>query len=204
MHGRFIKRAIDLMGAATGLALAAPAMATAAAAILLLDGRPVFWTQDRTGWHGRVFQIWKFRTMSEERDSAGRLLEDGARLTGVGAVLRASSLDELPQLWNVLRDEMSFVGPRPLPTEYLRRYSPRQQRRHEVLPGITGWAQVHGRNALSWEEKFELDVWYVDHCSLWLDLKILRRTVRAVLRRRGISQAGHATMPEFLGSAHER
>jgi len=142
--------------------------------------------------------------MSEERDSAGRLLEDGARLTGVGAVLRASSLDELPQLWNVLRDEMSFVGPRPLPTEYLRRYSPRQQRRHEVLPGITGWAQVHGRNALSWEEKFELDVWYVDHCSLWLDLKILRRTVRAVLRRRGISQAGHATMPEFLGSAHER
>jgi sugar transferase EpsL len=202
--GRFIKRVIDLMGAAIGLALAAPAMATAAAAILLLDGGPVFWSQDRTGLDGRVFTLWKFRTMSDVRDSSGRLLEDRARLTGVGAILRGWSVDELPQLWNVLRGEMSLAGPRPLLAQYLPRYSARQLRRHEVRPGITGWAQVHGRNTLSWEQKFDLDVWYVEHWSLWLDFRIAGLTLLAVARRQGISQSGHATTAEFMGSAHER
>jgi lipopolysaccharide/colanic/teichoic acid biosynthesis glycosyltransferase len=202
--GRFVKREIDIMGAIAGLALTAPAMAAAAVAILLCDGPPVFWTQDRTGLHGRVFKLWKFRTMSEARDGSGSLLEDAARLTGVGAILRAWSLDELPQLWNVLKGDMSLVGPRPLLAEYLPRYSARQLRRHEVRPGITGWAQVHGRNSLSWEEKFALDVWYVDRRSLGLDLRIAGLTLLAIACRRGISQAGHATMPEFMGSAHER
>jgi lipopolysaccharide/colanic/teichoic acid biosynthesis glycosyltransferase len=202
--GRFIKRTIDLMGAAAGLALAAPAMAAAAAAILFLDGRPVFWSQDRSGLHGRVFKLWKFRTMREARDGSGRLLEDGARLTGIGAILRAWSLDELPQLWNVLKGDMSLVGPRPLVPAYLPRYDASQRRRLELKPGITGWCQVTGRNALQWEEKFARDVWYVEHWSLRLDLKILWRTVPAVLGRQGISQAGHPTMPEFMGSAHER
>jgi lipopolysaccharide/colanic/teichoic acid biosynthesis glycosyltransferase len=202
--GRFVKRAIDLLGAAAGVALTAPAMATAAAAILLCDGRPVFWTQDRTGLHGRVFKLWKFRTMSEARDGSGRLLDDAARLTGVGAMLRAWSLDELPQLWNVLKGEMSLVGPRPLVPAYRERYNAIQRRRLETRPGITGWCQVTGRNALGWEEKFARDVWYIEHRSLWLDLKILARTVPAVIRRRGISQAGHATMPEFIGSLRDR
>jgi lipopolysaccharide/colanic/teichoic acid biosynthesis glycosyltransferase len=142
--------------------------------------------------------------MSSQTGPDGRLLPDSRRLTPIGRFLRKTSLDELPQFWNVLRGEMSFVGPRPLMPEYLPRYSARQQRRHEVRPGITGWAQVHGRNAISWEEKFDRDVWYIDHRSLLLDLRIAGLTLLAIARRRGISQAGHATMPEFTGSAHER
>jgi lipopolysaccharide/colanic/teichoic acid biosynthesis glycosyltransferase len=142
----------------------------------------------------------KFRTMSDSRDTYRQLLPDVDRMTRVGHFLRATSLDELPQLWNVLRGDISLVGPRPLLMEYLSRYSPQQARRHEVMPGITGWAQINGRNAITWEEKFNLDVWYVDHQGVWLDLKILWLTLVKVIRRDGISQAGHATMPEFMGS----
>jgi lipopolysaccharide/colanic/teichoic acid biosynthesis glycosyltransferase len=143
----------------------------------------------------------KFRTMSDRRDAGGKLLPDADRLTGVGRLLRATSFDELPQLWNVLRGDISLVGPRPLLMEYLSRYSPEQARRHDVMPGITGWAQINGRNALTWEEKFELDNWYVDHWSLMLDARILLTTLLRVLQREGVSQNGHVTMPEFLGAA---
>lgn len=163
-------------------------------------GRPMFFRQMRPGLHGQPFQMVKFRTMTDTCGPDGQLLPDADRLTPFGRFLRASSLDELPELWNVLKGDMSLVGPRPLLMEYLPRYSVEQARRHEVRPGITGWAQVNGRNALSWEEKFKLDVWYVDHRSLWLDIKILWLTVRKVLVREGISGDGHATMSEFKGS----
>ncbi len=162
-------------------------------------GSPVLFTQVRPGLHGKPFRMVKFRTMTDARDSSGALLPDAKRLTPFGRFLRASSLDELPELWNVLRGEMSLVGPRPLLMEYLPLYSPDQARRHEVRPGITGWAQVNGRNAISWADKFALDVWYVDHRSLWLDVRILWLTVRKVLVRDGISAAGEATMPKFEG-----
>ena len=162
-------------------------------------GRPVFFRQTRPGLHGRQFEMVKFRTMTDARGPDGKLLPDAERLTAFGSFLRASSLDELPELWNVLKGDMSLVGPRPLLMEYLPLYSPEQARRHEAHPGITGWAQVNGRNALSWEEKFKLDVWYVDHRSLWLDVKILCLTVRKVLMREGISADGEATMSKFTG-----
>ena len=162
-------------------------------------GRPVFFRQTRPGLHGRQFEMVKFRTMTDARGPDGKLLPDAERLTAFGRFLRASSLDELPELWNVLKGDMSLVGPRPLLMEYLPLYSPEQARRHEAHPGITGWAQVNGRNALSWEEKFKLDVWYVDHRSLWLDVKILCLTVRKVLMREGISADGEATMSKFTG-----
>lgn len=163
-------------------------------------GSPVLFRQVRPGLHGRPFMMIKFRTMTDERGADGELLPDARRLTSFGRFLRATSLDELPELWNVLRGEMSLVGPRPLLMEYLPLYSPEQARRHEVRPGITGWAQVNGRNALSWEERFKLDVWYVDHRSLWLDLRILWLTVRKVIVREGISAQGEATMPRFTGN----
>ncbi len=163
-------------------------------------GRPVLFRQVRPGLHGRPFMMVKFRTMTDERGVDGELLPDAQRLTAFGRFLRASSLDELPELWNVLCGEMSLVGPRPLLMEYLPLYSPDQARRHEVRPGITGWAQVNGRNALSWEERFKLDVWYVDHRSLWLDLRILWLTVRKVIVREGITAEGEATMPRFTGN----
>ncbi len=163
-------------------------------------GSPVFFSQMRPGLHGSPFKMVKFRTMTSERGPDGELLPDAERLTGFGRWLRATSLDELPELWNVLRGEMSLVGPRPLLMQYLHLYSPDQARRHEVRPGITGWAQVNGRNAISWEEKFKLDVWYVDHRSLWLDIKILWLTVKKVVVRDGISASGEATMQEFKGS----
>jgi lipopolysaccharide/colanic/teichoic acid biosynthesis glycosyltransferase len=163
-------------------------------------GSPVLFRQVRPGLHGRPFMMVKFRTMTDERGADGELLPDAQRLTTFGRFLRAASLDELPELWNVLRGEMSLVGPRPLLMEYLPLYSPEQARRHEVRPGITGWAQVNGRNALSWEERFKLDVWYVDHRSLWLDLRILWLTVRKVIVREGISAQGEATMPRFTGN----
>ena len=164
-------------------------------------GSPVFFRQRRPGLIGRPFEVIKFRTMTDARGADGQLLSDAQRLTPFGRFLRASSMDELPELWNVLKGEMSLVGPRPLLMEYLPLYSTEQARRHEVRPGITGWAQVNGRNALSWEEKFKLDVWYVDNRTLWLDIKILWLTVRKVLVRDGISAAGEATMPRFTGSS---
>ncbi|MFZ2858521.1 sugar transferase [Acidovorax sp.] len=162
-------------------------------------GSPVFFRQTRPGRHGKPFQMVKFRTMTDARGPDGELLPDAERLTPFGRFLRASSLDELPELWNVLKGDMSLVGPRPLLMEYLPLYSPEQARRHEVRPGITGWAQVNGRNAISWDDKFRLDVWYVDHRSLWLDIKVLWLTVKKVLMREGISAAGEATMPRFTG-----
>jgi len=162
-------------------------------------GSPVLFKQVRPGLRGRPFTMVKFRTMTDERAPDGALLPDAQRLTPFGRFLRASSLDELPELWNVLKGEMSLVGPRPLLMEYLPIYTPEQARRHEVRPGITGWAQVNGRNAVSWEKKFAMDVWYVDHCSLWLDVRILWMTVKKVLVRDGISAAGEATMPRFTG-----
>jgi lipopolysaccharide/colanic/teichoic acid biosynthesis glycosyltransferase len=195
------KRMLDVLGALFGLVLLSPILVASALAVAASMGRPILFTQPRPGRHGELFTLYKFRTMRPARQGENWSRTDALRLTRVGRVLRATSIDELPELWNVLRGEMSLVGPRPLLTRYLARYSPRQARRHEVKPGITGWAQVNGRNAISWEEKFELDVWYVENRSFWLDLRILGRTMMKVFRREGISRAGHATMPEFMGSA---
>jgi sugar transferase EpsL len=164
-------------------------------------GSPIFFSQVRPGLNGKPFKMFKFRTMTDARDANGELLPDSERLTRFGNFLRSSSLDELPGLWNVLKGDMSLVGPRPLLMQYLDRYTPQQARRHEVRPGITGWAQMNGRNAISWEDKFKLDVWYVDHQSIWLDIKILCLTIFKVIRRSDISATGNATMPEFMGSA---
>jgi lipopolysaccharide/colanic/teichoic acid biosynthesis glycosyltransferase len=195
-----MKRVFDLVVAAVAVALLAPLMLAIGIAVRLGLGKPVWFVQERPGRHGVPFRMIKFRTMRDALDADGRPLPDGERLTRLGRFLRAASLDELPELWNVLRGDMSLVGPRPLLMEYLPRYSAEQARRHEVKPGITGWAQVNGRNALSWEEKFRLDVWYVDHASLWLDLKIIALTFWKAIKRDGISQSGHATMPVFMGS----
>jgi len=195
------KRALDLLLAAGALLIAGPVMALAAVAIRVTMGAPVFFCQQRPGLHGKPFTLLKFRTMTDARDADGNLLPDADRLTALGRLLRSTSLDELPELINVLRGEMSLVGPRPLLMEYLDRYTPDQMRRHEVKPGITGWAQVNGRNALTWEDKFALDLWYVEHQCLALDLKILAMTVWKVLKREGISQPGEATASEFMGSA---
>ena len=194
-----LKRALDIVAAGLALLLLSPLLAGVAALLLLAQGRPVLFAQLRPGLGGRPFRIYKFRTMRHAHDAAGRPLSDAARLTALGRFLRGTSLDELPELWNVLRGDMSLVGPRPLLPEYLPLYSAAHRRRHEVRPGLTGWAQVNGRNALDWPRRLDLDVWYVDHLSLWLDLRILARTVVAVLGRRGISQPGHATMQPFRG-----
>lgn len=199
-----MKRVFDLLVAAAAVALLAPLILAIAVAVRLCLGKPVFFVQERPGRHGVPFRMIKFRTMRDVVDADGRPLPDGDRLTRLGRFLRATSLDELPELWNVLRGDMSVVGPRPLMMEYLALYSAEQARRHEVKPGITGWAQVNGRNALSWEEKFRLDIWYVDHASLWLDLKIMVLTLWKTIRREGINQRGHATMPDFLGSKPEK
>ena len=191
---------MDVAVAGTALLLLSPLLAAVALAIRLRLGAPVVFRQTRPGLHARPFELVKFRTMTDARGPDGALLPDAQRLPPFGAMLRRASLDELPQLWNVLRGDMSLVGPRPLLMQYLSRYTPGQARRHEVRPGITGWSQVNGRNALSWERKFELDVWYVDHRSPALDLKILWMTAAAVLRGRGVSQPGHATAEVFAGS----
>jgi lipopolysaccharide/colanic/teichoic acid biosynthesis glycosyltransferase len=193
------KRALDVTAAAVGLVATAPVMAATAMAIRASMGSPVVFRHRRPGLNGAPFELLKFRTMRDAQGPDGEPLPDAERLTETGRFIRATSLDELPQLWNVLKGDMSLVGPRPLLMEYLERYSPDQARRHDVRPGITGWAQVHGRNALSWREKFALDVWYVEHWSFWLDLKILAKTVRQVVRREGISSEGHVTMPKFMG-----
>jgi sugar transferase EpsL len=194
------KRLFDLALCIPAFFICAPLMVLIATVIRTSMGKGVFFRQTRPGLHGRLFTIYKFRTMNDHRDKNGNLLPDGQRLTGIGRLLRSTSLDELPELFNVLKGEMSLIGPRPLLVRYLERYTPEQMRRHEVKPGITGWAQVNGRNALTWEDKFRLDVWYVDHRSLQLDLAIIALTLWKVLRREGISQPGQDTMEEFLGS----
>ncbi len=196
------KRTLDLLGALVLLVPTAPLLLLLALISRVLQGSPVLFRQRRPGLDGEVFGLIKFRTMSNARDAHGELLPDAERMTRFGNFLRRTSLDELPELLNVLRGEMSLVGPRPLLVDYLPLYSERHRRRHEVRPGITGWAQVNGRNSVSWPERLEMDVWYVEHVSPWLDLKILLSTVAIVFRSRGVSAEGHATMPRFLGSDH--
>ncbi|AHY42550.1 sugar transferase [Stutzerimonas decontaminans] len=194
-----LKRLFDIAASAFGLLLLAPVIAIVAWQVRRKLGSPLFFRQVRPGLNGRPFEMIKFRTMSDAADAAGNPLADSERMTSFGKFLRSSSLDELPELWNVLKGEMSLVGPRPLLMEYLPLYSPEQYRRHEVRPGVTGWAQVNGRNALSWDEKFKLDVWYVDNRSFWLDLKIIFLTIKTVVVRDGISADGDVTMPKFTG-----
>lgn len=195
-----LKRALDIVGAATTLGLSAPILAASATAIAVRMGRPVLFRQKRPGLGGEPFDLYKFRSMREPRPGETRVQSDAQRLTALGKFLRATSIDELPTLLNVLKGDMSLVGPRPLLMQYLARYSPEQARRHQVKPGITGWAQVNGRNAISWDEKFRLDVWYVENQSLLLDLKILAKTALKVLARDGISAENQATMSEFMGN----
>jgi sugar transferase EpsL len=197
LYRRYGKRLLDLGLSASILAVASPLLTLIAAAVRLDLGRPVLFRQQRLGFLSRPFVILKFRTMRDMRDPSGQLLPDAERLTPLGRLLRTTSLDELPELINILKGEMSLVGPRPLLVEYLDRYTPEQMRRHEVLPGLTGWAQINGRNALSWEERFKLDLWYISHHSLALDLQILLRTLGKALNREGISHPGQETMPRF-------
>ncbi|MBD2517766.1 sugar transferase [Nostoc sp. FACHB-973] len=200
-YSRLIKYILDRVVAAIALIFLCPLFVGVAIAIYLRMGSPVIFTQPRPGKNARIFNFYKFRTMTNECDAQGNFLADEKRLTAFGKFLRQTSLDELPQLWNVLKGDMSFVGPRPLLVKYLDRYTPQQARRHEVKPGITGWAQVNGRRTLDqiWHKKFELDVWYIDRWSLWLDLKILFMTVWQVIQRKSISQEGHVTSEEFTG-----
>lgn len=195
-----MKRLFDIVISSLLLILLSPVLLVLSILVRITLGSPVLFRQVRPGLHGRPFTMYKFRTMTDERDIQGRLLPDEQRLTKLGRFLRSTSLDELPELFNVLKGDMSLVGPRPLLMEYLPLYTPEQARRHEVRPGITGWAQVNGRNAISWEEKFRYDVWYVDNWSFWLDIKILWMTIVSVLKREGISAQGHVTMPPFTGS----
>lgn len=203
MKSRILKRAIDLVGASLLLVVAIVPMAVIALLVRMRLGRPVLYAALRPGLNGHPFLMYKFRTMTDRRDQRGELLPDAERVTPFGRALRSWSLDEFPELFNVLRGQMSLVGPRPLRMEYLNRYTPRQARRHEVKPGITGWAQINGRNAMSWEDRFDLDVWYVEQWSVVLDLSILWRTLLTVLLREGVSSPGHATMPEFRGSGEQ-
>ena len=198
-----MKRLIDIVVAASALLLLAPLIILLSLLIAIKLGRPVIFKQTRPGLNGKLFDMIKFRSMSDDRDENGELLPDDVRLTKFGQLLRSTSLDELPGLWCVLTGKMSLVGPRPLLVEYLPLYSPEQARRHDVKPGITGWAQVNGRNAISWQEKFALDVWYVDNQSLWLDIKILFLTVKKVLVRADINEAGEVTMTKFTGNSND-
>jgi lipopolysaccharide/colanic/teichoic acid biosynthesis glycosyltransferase len=194
------KRTLDLLGASLGLIVISPLLLVLAILVWIVHGRPIVFRQQRAGYKGRPFSVFKFRTMTDRTAPDGSLLPDAERLTPFGRFLRSASLDELPELFNILRGEMSLVGPRPLFLKYLGRYSLEQMRRHDVLPGLTGWAQVNGRNALTWEEKFTFDVWYVDHWTFWLDIKILWLSLWKTFIREGISQPGHATMEEFKGN----
>jgi sugar transferase EpsL len=196
------KRVFDLIVAGLAAVILSPLLAVLAILIRLRIGSPVLFWQERPGYQGRPFKIVKFRTMAETYDADGETLPDSVRLLPFGKWLRSLSLDELPELYNILRGEMSLVGPRPLLMEYLPRYTPEQMRRHDVHPGLTGWAQIHGRNALDWAERFKLDVWYVDHRSMWLDVRILLVTAWKVLTREGVNQPGHATTDYFGGSRH--
>jgi sugar transferase EpsL len=200
----FSKRLFDLLVTLLGLVVALPLMALISVLVWIFLGIPILFRQPRPGYRGRPFITYKFRTMTNRTAPDGNLLPDAERLTPFGRFLRSTSLDDLPQVFNVLRGEMSLVGPRPLLMQYLKRYTPEQMRRHDMLPGVTGWAQIHGRNTIDWEEKFRLDVWYVDHWSFWLDLKILFLTPWKVFKREGISQPGHATAEEFKGSENKK
>ena len=197
---RFLKRVIDILGRGAGLIILSPVILITAHKISKEMGKPVFFNRLRAGQNGKPFNFYKFRTMTDAKDKEGNLLPDGERLTELGKKIRSSSIDELPQLWNVLKGDMSLVGPRPLWLDYVPLYSPEQKRRLDVPQGITGWAQINGRNSLTWEQKFKNDVWYVDNWSLWLDIKILFITVLKVLKHEGISAEGEATMPRFEGS----
>lgn len=200
MYKHFLKRVIDFILALCALAILWPVLLVVAFWLYFANkGAGIFFLQERPGKDGKVFKIIKFKTMTDERDEEGNLLPDAKRLTKVGRFVRSASLDELPQLVNILKGDMALIGPRPLLVQYLPLYSQEQSRRHNVRPGITGWAQVNGRNAISWTKKFELDVWYVEHCSFWLDLKILFLTIKKVFAREGISQKGEATMEAFNG-----
>ena len=200
MYKCFLKRILDFCIALVALLCLAPLLLVVTVWLHIANkGAGAFFFQDRPGLHGKIFKIVKFKTMSDERDADGKLLPDANRLTKVGRFVRSTSIDELPQLFNVLKGDMALIGPRPLLVKYLPLYSPEQMRRHEVRPGITGWAQCHGRNAISWTEKFKLDVWYVDHLSFKTDLLVIIETIKAVIHRDGISQEGQATMEEFNG-----
>ena len=194
------KRLFDVLGAGLLLAISSPVLVVISVLVWKFHGPPVLFVQERPGLDGTIFKMYKFRTMTDERGESGQLLPDEQRLTWFGCFLRGSSLDELPELFNVFKGDMSLVGPRPLLVEYLPLYSAEQARRHSVKPGVTGWAQINGRNAISWEERFKLDVWYVDNWSLWVDVKILWLSLLKVLKRSGVSAAEHATMPKFTGS----
>jgi lipopolysaccharide/colanic/teichoic acid biosynthesis glycosyltransferase len=196
----FGKRIFDIVFSFLVLLLLFPLMLLLGIALIFVQGLPVFFSQERPGLHGELFRLTKFRTMRDQAGPDGKPLPDEERITRLGRFLRRSSLDELPEFFNVLKGDMSVVGPRPLLVQYLERYTPEQARRHAVLPGVTGWAQVNGRNALTWEDKFKLDVWYVDNWSFWLDIRIIWMTIWKTLGGEGISQPGHATMPEFMGS----
>lgn len=197
------KRLLDLVLTLPGLLVISPLLLILALLVRIYHGKPVLFRQMRPGYRGQPFYVYKFRTMTEDRDEQGRMRPDSHRLTRLGTFLRTTSLDELPELFQVVSGKMSLVGPRPLLMQYLDRYTAEQARRHDVLPGITGWAQINGRNAISWEDKFKLDVWYVDHWSVWLDLKILFLTFWKVLKREGINQPGRSTADEFLGSKED-
>jgi sugar transferase EpsL len=199
IYQRFGKLNFDLFFASLSIAILGLPMVILAVIIRIKIGKPIFFKQERPGLYGKIYSVYKFRTMTNNKDKDGNLLPDKERLTDLGRLLRSTSLDELPEFLNVIKGDMSIVGPRPLLTEYLNRYTPEQARRHELRPGITGWAQVNGRNAISWEEKFNLDVWYVNNLSIWLDIKIIGMTIWKILKREGISQKGHATMEEFKG-----
>lgn len=201
MYKNCFKRMIDCCLAMVAIVVLSPVMAAVAVLLAVANkGAGVVFTQTRPGKNGRLFKVMKFKTMTDERDENGNLLPDAQRLTKTGKLIRSTSLDELPQLFNVLKGDMALIGPRPLLPQYLPLYSKEQARRHDVRPGITGWAQVHGRNAISWKKKFELDVWYVDHCSFWLDLKIILLTVKKVVVREGITKEGQATTEFFNGN----
>lgn len=202
-YARYGKRCLDIVLTLIGLTLLSPILIVVSIMAAIKIGTPIFFTQNRPGLNGATFKMYKFRSMRNDVDENGKLLPDEVRLVPFGRFLRNSSIDELPGLWNVLRGEMSLVGPRPLLVQYLERYTPEQARRHEVRPGLSGWAQVNGRNAISWEQKFEFDVWYVDNVSLWLDIKIIVMTIMKVFKRSDISAEGHSTMPEFMGSKAE-
>nr|WP_315023612.1 sugar transferase [uncultured Aminipila sp.] len=200
MVKRFIKRAFDIIISLMTILLLSPVLFVVYIMVKIKLGSPAIFRQERPGLNGRVFTMYKFRSMTDECDEKGQILPDEVRLTSFGKLLRKTSLDELPELFNILKGDMSIVGPRPLLVRYLERYNEDQARRHEVKPGLTGWAQINGRNAISWEEKFKLDVWYVDNWNLWLDLKIFVLTFIKVFKREGINSADHATMEEFMGS----
>jgi lipopolysaccharide/colanic/teichoic acid biosynthesis glycosyltransferase len=196
----FIKRLFDIISSAAGLIAISPLLVVLAVLVRLKLGSPILFRQQRPGLGGKAFVIYKFHTMTDQRDTSGNLLPDEQRLPAFGRFLRSTSFDELPELFNVLKGDMSIVGPRPLMMKYLDRYSPQQARRHEVKPGITGWAQINGRNAISWEDKFKFDVWYVDNWTFWLDMKIILKSIWMVIAREGITQQGRATTDEFMGT----